>query len=580
MTQIPHEKKNAPLGRFSLLDLVPITVSALFLAGWLTTSHISPWVSWHAEVPFFFAVLLAAWVAVAKAIFIAPNSRIAFPISVWPFLFLFLVGLLQWAAGSIVFFGDLFVFGLYLSLCVISISLGYGLMQPSLPDVSARAGLPYSVLLALTLIVGGVASVAVALAQVLEVWKTASWILPIPGVRRPGANLGQPNHLSTLIVMALASAIFLHGSRWLGNRVLLLLMVFLTAGLAVTESRTGALSFIALIGWWCWKQPQITPKASRLWVAPIVALFAAMFLLWPAALAMVRVSSGALGVRLGDAIKEGRMDVWPQLIAAALEKPWWGWGIHQTAEAHNAVAHLYQKSLPFTYSHNIVIDLILWVGLPITCLLMFVAGVWALRRMVVVQSPLSWFGFAVLLPLAVHSMLEFPFSYSYLLVPAMLGVGAMERALDQGKKFQLGLKPASVTLLIATTFSAWSVWEYVQVEKDFQVARFELLRIGQVPEEHRPPKIRLLTQLDTLTAAARIEPGPDLSLNEMLTLKRAALGYPWSGTQYRYALALALKGEAAEAERQLQVIQVLHGEKISLKFRAEIEKKLKISVIH
>lgn len=574
MTQLAPEKKNAPVGRFSSFNLLPCVTLVFFLVGWLNTTHVAPWVSWHAEVPFFFVILLMGWVGVLRLSRRTPTSRLPIPALIWPLVGLLFIALIQYAVGTLFFLGDFFVFAFYLTLCSISIFLGFALTGPQFEQSSSKPWLSYAEWLAFSVLFGGLASTLVALIQVFEVWQSSPWVLPIPDSRRPGGNLGQPNHLATLIVMAMASAMFLQAVKRLGNTVTMLLMVLLAGCLAVTESRTGALSLFSLMGWWWWKQSEVAQRVSRWSAATIAAFFVTMFLLWPAALGYIRFEAGALTARLGSGdSREGRMDVWPQLIEAALQRPWWGWGARQTSEAHNGVAHLYPYSMPFSYGHNLWLDLVIWFGFPIAGLLTAAGAIWLWRRTRAIQSPVSWYGFAIALPLLVHSMFEFPHAYAYLLVPAMLGLGAVEKELGGGTPFQLGVRPAAVALLVTSVLTTWSVVEYFQVEEDFRVARFELLRIGHTPTEYTQPKLRLLTQLGALTSAARIDPKPDMAAEQMLILKKVALHYPWTGTQYRYATALALNGNSDEAARQLQVIRSQYGEAMYLKLLAEIQKK-------
>ena len=77
---------------------------------------------------------------------------------------------------------------------------------------SARLDSPVTAL-ALALVVAGVASTVVALAQTFELWEGSQWIARMPGLQRHGGNLSQPNHLATLLMMALASVVFLHESK-------------------------------------------------------------------------------------------------------------------------------------------------------------------------------------------------------------------------------------------------------------------------------------------------------------------------------------------------------------------------------
>ena len=521
-------------------------------------------------------MLFASWLAVVRLAGRGPSARVVFPASVLPFFVLLGVTLLQLLSGRMVFAGEGLTFALYLVLCSICLAVGFALGSGDGGQevISSRRASPLMAL-SIALLAGGIASTLVALVQVLEVWETSPWILRMPYVRRPGGNLGQPNHLTTLLLMAMASAAYLHAFKRIGHGVVILILVLLCAGLAITESRTGVVSFFALLVWWWWKQPLVAPKVSRWWAIGIAVLFLAMFQGWPALLgASQGMPNGALRARLDASGGEARIDVWPQLIEAALQRPWWGWGVRQTAEAHNTVAHAYGFSLPFSYSHNLVIDLAIWVGVPITVLLLTMTAVWLWRRTRDTKALAPWYGLAIALPLAVHSMLEFPFAYAYFLVPAMLGLGAMEGALRKPPAVSLRITSSVGVLLLTTILAAWSVVEYVRVEEDFRVARFELLRIGETSADYGRPNIVLLTQLGALTEATRVVPRSDLPAGELELLKKVALHYPWSGTQYRYALALALNGHPAEAARQLQVIRAQHGEKTYRKLRAQIEDKL------
>jgi hypothetical protein len=574
--QPSRNQKNAPLGRFSLVSAAPAIVVSLFILGWLTTNHFTPWVSWHAELPFFLAMLFAGWLAVVRLAGRGPSARVVFPAPALPFFILLGVTLLQLLSGRMVFAGEALTFALYLVLCLICLAVGFALTSAEGGQgvESARRASPLMVL-SMALLAGGIASTMVALVQVLEIWETSPWILRMPYVRRPGGNLGQPNHLTTLLLMAMASAAYLHASKRVGHGVMILVLVLLCIGLAITESRTGAVGLFALLVWWWCKQPLVAPQVSRLWAVGVATMFVAMFKGWPALLgASQGLPSGALRARLDASGGEARMDVWPQLIEAALQRPWWGWGVRQTAEAHNTVAHAYGFSLPFSYSHNLVIDLALWIGLPITGLLLVMASVWLWRRTQATKAMTPWYGLAIALPLAVHSMLEFPFAYAYFLVPAMLGLGAMEGALHKPPAASLRAVPAAGVLLLTTILAAWSVVEYVRVEEDFRVARFELLRIGETSADYGRPQIVLLTQLGALADATRIVPKPSMPAEQLDLLKKVALHYPWSGTQYRYAMALALNDHPAEAARQLQVMRAQHGEKTYRKLRTQIEDKL------
>jgi hypothetical protein len=87
--------------------------------------------------------------------------------------------------------------------------------------------------------------------------------------------------------------------------------------------------------------------------------------------------------------------------------------------------------------------------------------------------------------------------------------------------------------------------------------------------------VRLLTQLGALLTGSRIPLRSAMPPKEMEQLRKLAMRYPWAATQYRYALALALNGQQAEAARLFQVIRRQRDEKLYQKIRNEIREQAK-----
>ncbi len=411
----------------------------------------------------------------------------------------------------------------------------------------------------------------VSFAQVFSLWGYSEWIVLMPNLRRPGGNMGQPNHLATLLVMGVASLIYLRQSKALGPTSASLLLLLLCMGLAVSESRAGALSLLLLLGWWLLKRRAIGDTTPP-WAGLVVGVaFVGMFLAWPPLLNAMDL----LPHQAGDRVTEGslRFQIWPQLLRAAAMHPWTGWGFHQVAAAHNAVVDGYTVSEPYAYSHSLVLDLVIWTGVPLALLLVVMTAIWLWRRARDANHLLPWYGLAVALPLGLHSMLEYPFAYAYFVAPVMLLLGAVEATAGGKVLARIGVKTVGAALLVSTVVLAWSVVEYLEIEEDFRVARFEALRLGSTPAEHRRPKVILFDQLGVLLDVARITPAPNMSAQDMEVVKHAALYYPWTATQYRYAMALALNGNPEEAARQIQVVRRLWGEKEYQVMKAHIAEK-------
>jgi len=535
--------------------MLSLELTSLWLS-WLMPLHFLPWVSWHGEVMAFLAVLLLAWHGVVNAIKRRDPAAVSFPAAALPFLTLASLIWLQAAVGSITFFGDALVFTLYVALCVLGMVLG-------------RASHSHSntyTLLAGTLLLGAFLSALIAFAQVFELWEGSALISRMPQLRRPGGNIGQPNQLATLLLMGLASLMFLYESKKLGALAAALLALTLLTGVAATESRTGVLSLGLLMLWWFAKRRSLDFRLSPWVVSCGGVAFLGLFWYWPSLMDAVQQTGGLVAqvnVSVGT-----RWLVWPQLIEAVLQRPWWGWGLGQVSTAHNAVVSAYAVSEPFTYAHNIVLDLAVGIGLPLTALLVLVTSLWLWRRMRSARQLAPWYCLALIVPVAVHSMLEFPFAYAYFLVPVMFAVGALDGSLGIKPAFRLGVKPALTMLLVTTGLMAWSVVEYVAIEEDFRIVRFEALRIGSTPASYQRPHVVLLTQLDALLHGGRIVPKPGMSADELELARKVALRFPWPATQNRYAQSLALNGNPDEAIRQLLVMRALHGDAAYAQVRA------------
>ncbi len=566
------------MGRFFLMRHWHMAVlGVLMLSGWMTTNHFTPWVSWHSELPFFLVAFGASWIGVTRARHQPTRSKRVIEVPRIAFVLFALLAVVGWQLlrGQIPFAGTAAIVALY--LCFAAICIAWGSASVGVQGMTA-GGASSSLLaetLAWTLLINSICQVGIELAQVLRVWESNEWILRSPGIRRPGGNLGQPNHLSTLLMMSIASVSYLYSLGRLSATSVGVALAYLFIGLAVTESRTGLVCVFLIAAWWICRRSLISPGVHWASVLPFVALYLIVLMFWPDVFkALGGVLYEGSRIAVDGAIGDARLTIWPQLLKASLQQPLWGWGVRNTAMAHSAVVDAYAQSLPLTYSHNLILDLAIWVGWPLTILISMAALYWLYTRALLVRSPLSWYGFALLLPFLVHSLLEFPFAYAYLLFPALIGAGLVEAGAHRLRPIRLSTNMAIAALTLISAMATWSVVDYFRMESSFRATRFAMLRIGadHPPQERR--RYVLLTQLEILNQSARGPLSPDMSEADIDALRLASEHYPWSGTRYRYAAALALNGQVVEAARQLRILRIQHGQKLHDVLRAQVEADL------
>ncbi len=199
------------------------------------------------------------------------------------------------------------------------------------------------------------------------------------------------------------------------------------------------------------------------------------------------------------------------------------------------------------------------LGIPLATAVMASAAIWFARRL---RRQPSWEAMAalgVLLPLLVHSQLEFPYAFAYFLVPLgiLLGVfdGSTRRPSDAGVIVR-GAAMAPALILSGSLLAALGS-EYPAAEEAFRVNRFENRRLGQAPPTYVPPDLILLTQVGDMLRAMRVRASRDMSADDLEALVRAARRYTWAPLHFRSALALALNGRPMEAADNLRVIRDL-----------------------
>lgn len=520
----------------------------LLLCSFLLSFHALPWAAAHSEALAFLSVAVWGWSVVHRN---AGPIRLNSPLKALLALELLIV--LQYASGYIFFGGDAVMLLIYTLLCLTILFVAQ----------AEAHGASWPRAMALTLLAASITSVIIALMQALWVWTDSQWIFPHSGFRRPGANIGQPNQLGTLLLMGGASLIYLERRLGLSRITVVFLGLLLLLGTAITESRTSLLSVTGVCLWWVFHS-QLFGNTSRWRLAlGTVLTLTALMTVWPTFISHVHepITTHSFPPAATFNVAPGaRAVVWPQLLQAAWLKPWLGWGMGNVPGAHNAVLHAYSVAEPFTYAHNIVLDMAIGLGFPLTAIALWAGGAWTWRRVRSVKCQESWYAVAILIPFAIHSLLEYPFAYAYFLIPATLALALLEQSntIQTGgvvpRKVLMGGLIAFSGLLVAITV------EYLEIEEDFRVARFEALKVGQTPADYERPSIIVLTQLEALVMATRMEAQPDMSPQDVALSRSVALRFPMVPTLNHYALSLALNGNPQEATRQLKVMQTAFGE--------------------
>lgn len=527
--------------------------SIIFVLSWLLPNHYPPWVNFHSEFLAFAGIFLLLGGLIIKRSLIIKIPRIT--------LFLCLLAAIPWvqlAYGVLFFAGDAFISSFYIFGFLFSIVAGYSCTKKQGGDSVNIWLLPAIMLFSaafLSALIGWMQWLGLPDSYTTYAMQTE------PG-ERIIANLGQPNQLATLLLMGIIGLIFIRDRRLTGRTGFVLGLVTLTWALVLCESRTALLSAVIVTVYLTGKRVQKKAESTAYqYSKKFIWVWLAGFCFATYALPFV---NSLLLLEAGRAIEftdnNGRVEIWLQTLAAADASPWIGYGWNQTPVAQATGALVYPGGLAYSNAHNLLLDLVVWVGIPLGLVIFGVIVYWAGSRALAIQKPQSVYAMAMLLPFFVHSLLEFPFSYAYFLLVAGLLVGIVESGYLHTQSLTISKKSASCILSLFVLLGGFIGYEYLLIEEDYRYARFENLKVGSTPAEYQRPNIYVSTQLAALLKVLRQQAVPGMSAEQIHLLQKVSLRSGMRPLVFRYAVALGLNGDPAGATKQMRLVKSMFGD--------------------
>lgn len=530
----------------SVERVVSLLLAFAMALAWLIPNHHLPWAAFYNDA--WAAIVFTAflWLAVACAQPTIQVSRVACVA-----LGVACVPLLQWLAGRIPLAGDAAVTFSYLMGLSLAIMTGEVLVRRH----------PYLFLSCVffAVVVAGVVSVMLQTKQWLggteDDTVTDIWVMYMPAGMRPFGNLGQPNQLATLLLWALVG-LFWGWKRGALHRWLVAVVgVVLVFGLALTQSRTGWLSFFALVVLACvWRKQDFGRQ--------VLCAAVGLYLVYLVLLISVPVLGDALGApisgTMADRLRTGvgadlRWQAWSMFLDASIQRPWFGYGWGRTSDAMLASVGWYPalEGTHFSHAHMLPLDLVLWMGWPAGVMVCAFVLWWLISRARTLKTAEQAFIFAALVAVGIHAMLELPLHYAYLLLPAGVFIGTLNAMAPVSLGWvKLGRVWFAGLALCATVLLSVIVRDYLLVERSFFNLRLEVQRVG-TQFDREPPATVLLHQWHDFIVLARTEPQEHMTPAEIAHWRAIAMYFPAAIVVDKYFRALQLNGRESELEDAL-----------------------------
>lgn len=519
----------------------------LMSIAWLNPNHYMPWLAAHSDFLAFLALLILS------ISFIKQKQIIFIPLSFIYLSSIIFIPILQFLAGKIFFFGDSLIAVIYILGFVLALLCGF------LIGIENKEIYKWFFLI---ILLNSIICIYIEINQWLLLSNGSIWVVDLFQSSRPYGNFAQPNTCATFLSMGLMSSLYIYEKRYINKIGLVLISTFIFFGIALTQSRTSWIFILVFIVWWFWKSNYLEMRLNK----NLIFYFLLVYILFILILPEVSSSLGVIGT--ADIITRTttgylRIPMWKQMLIAIKEQPLFGYGWNQVSVAQLSVFLKYPTHEWVEHSHNIILDIFIWNGIPLGILIIGFIGWWLYQLSKLAISIEAFAALSMVGAVLVHGMLEFPLEYAFFLLPVGFLLGLVQSENNNTKTIRVNNKLFSMFIVSAFSLYIWIFLEYKTIEKDVQLARFESLNIGNIHANRSAPKILLLSQLRDQLKFIRTPPVANMSKDELNWMKSVSYRYATPTALYRYAQALALNNQLHEAKKHLLIIEKLHHKKFS-----------------
>ena len=290
---------------------------------------------------------------------------------------------------------------------------------------------------AIALVLAGVLGACIACVQIFAVHLADNVWIAIPAAfGRAGGNIEQPNQFGDVLVWALIGLVALaahharrHPGATLARAGIACVALFVLLGVVLTGSRTALVSLAMLAAWGLLDRQLERSTRAALAVAPLLAIVLT---------ALVRTGTDAgLTAREGTDVTSFRLDIWSDTLSLIKAQPWTGVGWGQFNFAWTLTPFAWRPAGLVDNAHDLPLQLAAELGVPAAATIfgLLLWSIWRplrrVRGLAGVSGTTARCALMIVLVIGLHSMLEYPLWYAYLLLPAawawglLLGAGAV-----------------------------------------------------------------------------------------------------------------------------------------------------------
>ena len=379
-------------------------------------------------------------------------------------------------------------------------------------------------------------------------------------VIRVYANVSQPNQLALLFCMGVAAAWWFYQTQKIGIVGAGMLILVILWGLALTQSRIGWLIIpiyaACMLRW----QKNITfRKFPPFAIGGMVAAYIAIVALLPriAVLLGASVSSASERAQTGTE----RLSLYKQAWAMSWQHPLTGVGWFQFGPNQLKIANDFPPTTYAEHSHNIVLNLIAELGWPVGIAIVAATLWWCIASYRCKTKTMeSGFSTLIFWAVGIHSMVEYPLWYAYVLIPTALLLGAAHQSQFGSRQITLPRwVPALVFAVMAVGIVAVAT-DYRRLVLGFRALGFE--NLGMVADEGSTnmPLFTMFPQFYDYFKLAKTRAHAGMTPAEIAALEHTASRFGYAPVLMRMTMVYALNGREDDAIKTMETLRRLHPE--------------------
>lgn len=543
MTKIPKPSSTLP------------SLTACLILAYLVPYHVHPYKAFFNDwLAFLSVVIVLALLAEEKICDFRLPWLAALPLGL-----VIVIGI-QAGLGLMTYAWDAWLPIAYLLIATLALLLGATISAQ--PQGAAKL----SQALATTHWLAGLVSVILATLQLLgkeTLFPDLIMQMPHEGAIRPYANLGQPNQLALLFCLGLAANWWLYQANKLSAIITIGSALLLLWGLAITQSRIGWLIVPLFAGfvWHCRNNQQFKVISPGLIWAFGLSYFLLIALLPSITAGLFEVATTSAEEHIGNG--SVRLTLIQQAWQISLNHPWLGAGWYEFGPQQVQNGADFAASNYAQHGHNIVFNFAAELGWPITIVIFTTLSYWFYRCCLhpFTQKSLSKeIAFATLFITAVfiHSLVEFPLWYGYVLIPTAFLLGMVHQEQLGAKVIQVPRNMAFTLSLVVALVLVTVASDYRRVVTGFRALGWENLGLKADEGSTNRPNFTLFPQFYDYFEFAKSPAHIEMSLEQIAFMEHVSRRFGYAPVLMRMSLVYALNNRQDDAVRTMNTLLKLH----------------------